>query len=74
MSLRTKWALGGVLGGGALAGLLATGSSALAVYFARRVITPVRQRAADQEVLAVIREGSGRQVILAATPDTIVDG
>lgn len=74
MSLRAKWALGGVIGGGALASLLATGSSALALYFARRVITPARQRTADQEVLAVLREGGGRQVILTATPETTVDG
>jgi pimeloyl-ACP methyl ester carboxylesterase len=74
MSLRAKWTIGGIIGGGALAGLLATGSSALALYFARRVITPVRQRAADQEVLAVIREGHGQQVILAANADTTVDG
>jgi pimeloyl-ACP methyl ester carboxylesterase len=74
MSLRAKWALGGAIGGGALTGLLATGSSALALYFARRVITPVKQRAADQEVLAVIREGDGLQVILAATPETTVEG
>ena len=74
MSLRTKWAIGGAIGGGALAGLLATGSSALAVYFARRVITPARQRASDQEVLAVIRDGQRQQVILAANEDTTVDG
>jgi pimeloyl-ACP methyl ester carboxylesterase len=74
LSLRAKWTIGGVIGGGALAGLLATGSSALALYFARRVITPVRQRAADQEVLAVIRDGQGQQVILAANSDTTVDG
>ncbi|MET3719696.1 MULTISPECIES: alpha/beta fold hydrolase [unclassified Arthrobacter] len=74
MSLRAKWALGGVIGGGALAGMLATGSSALALYFARRVITPVRQRASDQEVLAVIRDGEGTKVILAATPETTVEG
>lgn len=74
MSLRAKWTLGGVIGGGALAGLLATGSSALALYFARRVITPVRQRAADQEVLAVLRDGERMRVILAATPETTVEG
>jgi pimeloyl-ACP methyl ester carboxylesterase len=74
MSLRAKWAIGSVIGGGALASLLATGSSALALYFARRVITPARQRAANQEVLAVIREGEGQQVILAANEDTTVDG
>jgi len=69
-----KWAVGGIIGGSAAAGLLAAGSSALALYFARRVITPVRVREEDQEVLAVIREGRGLQVILKATPDSTVDG
>lgn len=69
-----KWALGGIIGGSAAAGLLAAGSSALAVYFARRVITPARVRDEDQEILAVIREGHGLQVILAATPDNTVEG
>lgn len=68
------WAAIGALVGGGLAALLAAGSSALAVYFARRVITPVRIRVEDQEVLAVIRDGTQRSVILAATPDTTVDG
>ncbi len=57
-----------------MAALLAAGSSALAVYFARRIITPVRIRVEDQEVLAVLRDGVQRSVILAATPDTTVDG
>jgi pimeloyl-ACP methyl ester carboxylesterase len=74
MSLGTKWAIGGAIGGVSLAGLLATGSAALAVYFARRVITPSRQRTADQEVLAVIRDGQQQQVILAATDDTTMEG
>jgi uncharacterized protein len=69
-----KWAVGGIIGGSAAAGLLAAGSSALALYFARRVITPVRVRDEDQEVLAVIREGRGLQVILKATPESTVDG
>ncbi|WP_354188926.1 alpha/beta fold hydrolase [Arthrobacter sp. UYCu712] len=69
-----KWALGGIIGGSAAAGLLAAGSSALAVYFARRVITPARVRDEDQEILAVIRDGHGLQVILAATPDNTVEG
>lgn len=73
-SLRTRWAVGGAIAGGSIAGLLATGSSALAVYFARRVITPARQRASDQEVLAVIRDGSSLQVIFSATEDTTVEG
>lgn len=74
MTLRAKWTLGGAIAGGAAAGLLGAGSSALALYFARRVLTPSRARPADQEVLAVIREGRGLQVILAATPDATTDG
>ncbi|WP_284976027.1 alpha/beta fold hydrolase [Arthrobacter sp. efr-133-TYG-104] len=73
MSLRTKWALAGMVAGGTLAGLVGAGSSALAVYFARRVITP-GARHEDQEVLAVIKGDDGLQVILAATPDTTIDG
>lgn len=74
MTLRAKWTLGGIIAGGAAAGLVAAGSSALALYFARRVITPARQREEDQEVLAVIREGRGLQIILAATADSTIDG
>ncbi|TVU59893.1 alpha/beta fold hydrolase [Paenarthrobacter nitroguajacolicus] len=73
LSPRTKWAIAGFLAGGTLAGLVGAGSSALAVYFARRVITPAA-RHEDQEILAVIRGDKGLQVILAATPDTIIDG
>ena len=69
-----KWALGGIIGGSAAAGVLAAGSSALALYFARRVITPAKFRDADQEILAVIRDGRALQVILAATPEATVDG
>lgn len=73
LSPRTKWAIGGFLAGSSLAGMLAAGSSALAVYFARRVITP-GARHEDQEVLAVIRAETGLQVILAATPDSTING
>jgi len=69
-----RWAVGGMIGGGAAAGLLAAGSSALALYFARRVITPVKVRDEDQEVLAVLRDGDALRIILKATPDSIVDG
>ena len=74
MSSSAKWAVGGVIAGGAAAGLLGAGSSALALYFARRVITPVRVRDENQEVLAVIRAAGGLQIILAATEDTTVEG
>jgi alpha-beta hydrolase superfamily lysophospholipase len=74
MTLRAKWTLGGIIAGGSAAALLGAGSSALALYFARRVLTPARVRAADQEILAVIREGRDMQVILAATPETTHNG
>ena len=74
MTLRAKWTIGGAIAGGAAAGLLGAGSSALALYCARRVLTPARARPADQEVLAVLRDGRGLQVILAATPDATLDG
>lgn len=73
LSLRTKWAIAGILTGTSLAAFVGAGSSALAVYFARRVITPSAKNA-DQEVLAVIQGDAGPQVILAATPDATVDG
>ena len=73
MSARAKWTVAGIVAGSGIAGLLGAGSSALAAYFARRVITP-SVREADQEVLAVVRGDQGLQVILAATPDTVVDG
>ena len=37
------------------------------------MITPVRSELPDQEILAVVRDGR-QQVILAATPDTTVEG
>ncbi|MEZ2388645.1 alpha/beta hydrolase family protein [bacterium RCC_150] len=73
MPLRAKWTVAGIAVGSGIAALLGAGSSALAAYFARRVITP-SIREADQEVLAVVRGDSGLQVILAANPDTTVDG
>lgn len=73
-SLSAKWAIGGVIAGSSLAGLMGAGSSALALYFARRVITPARIRDENQEILAVIREGNRQQVILDATDDATVEG
>lgn len=48
----------------------AAGSLAAAAYFARRVLTPERQRPDDTEILAV-RDG---RVVLSATPETVVPG
>ncbi|WP_415855270.1 alpha/beta hydrolase family protein [Sinomonas sp. G460-2] len=56
------------------ASAVAASSSALAAYFARRIVTPERVKNEDQEVLAVQGSGSERRVILRATPETVVDG
>ena len=48
----------------------AAGSLAAAAYFARRVLTPERQRPDDTEILDV-RDG---RVLLSATPETVVPG
>jgi pimeloyl-ACP methyl ester carboxylesterase len=68
------WALAGAGGALALASAVAASSSALAAYFARRIVTPERTKAEDQEVLAVQGEGPGRRVILRATEETRADG
>ncbi len=69
-----KWgALGaGAAGAGAIA--VVTATSGLAAYFARRVVTPEKQRLDDLAILAVITDGPRLQVVLEATPDTIIEG
>lgn len=71
---RAVWVLAGAGGALALASAVAASSSALAAYFARRVVTPERVKAEDQEILAVQGEGRDRRVILRATEETRVDG
>jgi len=73
MSARARWTLAGIAAGGGLAALVGAGSSALAAYFARRIITP-SVRDADQEVLAVVRSDDGLQIIMAATEDSTSHG
>ncbi|WP_115787409.1 alpha/beta hydrolase family protein [Arthrobacter silvisoli] len=73
MSARARWTLFGIAAGGGLAALFGAGSSALAAYFARRIITPAI-RDADQEVLALVRGDDGLQVIMAATEDSTSHG
>ena len=73
MSARARWTLAGIAAGGGLAALVGAGSSALAAYFARRIITP-SVRYADQEVLAVVRSDDGLQIIMAATEDSTSHG
>lgn len=71
---RSFWALLGAGVGLGAASAVAASSSALAAYFARRIVTPERVRTEDQEVLAVQGSGPERRVILKATQETVVDG
>ncbi|MCH6470546.1 alpha/beta hydrolase family protein [Sinomonas terrae] len=71
---RSFWALLGAGVGLGTASAVAASSSALAAYFARRIVTPERVRIEDQEVLAVQGTGAQRRIILKATPETVVDG
>lgn len=71
---RSFWTLLGAGVGLGAASAVAASSSALAAYFARRIVTPERVRVEDQELLAVQGIGGERRVILKATPETVVDG
>lgn len=73
----TPWVRATVLGAGtglAAGTALAAGASALAGYFARAVVTPVRERREDLEILAVVRGSRGDDVILPVTAQTVVEG
>lgn len=74
---QTPWARSVVSGAGAglAAGMVLTAAaSAFAAYLARVVVTPVREESADVEILAVIQDSEGLQVVLTSTPETIVTG
>src|SRR5690606_14368260 len=59
---------------GAGAAVVVTATSGLAAFFARRIVTPEKHRVDDVAILAVISDGPALQVVLEATPDTIIDG
>lgn len=69
-----SWALLGV-GIGAAAGSVFAGSvSALAAYFARRVVTPDAEPDQSLEILALVRTAEGSDVILSANKDSTAPG
>lgn len=68
-----RWAVLGAGTGVAAGSLLAASASALAGYFARQVVTPVR-RAEDLAILAVVHGAEGLEVILPATAETTAPG
>lgn len=73
----TPWARSVTLGAGTglAAGMAVTAfASAVAGYFARVVVTPVKERVEDLEILATVRGSDGDEIILPATPEMMVDG
>lgn len=69
-----KWGAVGAVAAGSCAIAVVTATSALAAYFARRVVIPERRRVDNVAILAVISHGPTMQVVLEATADTIIDG
>ncbi|AIX99869.1 hypothetical protein ART_0271 [Arthrobacter sp. PAMC 25486] len=69
-----KWGALGAAAAGTCAAVVVTATSGLAAFFARRVVTPEKHRVDDVAILAVIADGPALQVVLEATPDTIIDG
>lgn len=64
----------GVASALAATALLGAGSSALAAYFARRIITPDRVKSEGEELLAVVQGEGGPEAIFRATPENTGDG
>jgi hypothetical protein len=51
---RARWLLLGAVAGATAGSVLAGATSGLASYFARQVLTPVREHVQDLEILAVV--------------------
>ncbi len=60
----------GLAAGTVLAGIM----SSVSAYLARMVVTPAHEPAETLEILAVIEDSDGLQVILPVTEDTVVEG
>ena len=60
--------------GAALASSAAGAVSGLAVYFARQVVTPARNRDENLDILAVVGSAGHQTVILPANDDTTIEG
>ncbi|MDJ0314659.1 alpha/beta fold hydrolase [Arthrobacter sp. H35-D1] len=69
-----KWGALGAAAAGAGSLAVVTATAGLAAYFARRVVTPEKQRVDDLAILAVIADGPKLQVVLEATADTVIEG
>lgn len=69
-----KWAALGIATGAGALSVAATGSSALAGYFARRVVTPEKSQPEALPILAVLREKEELHIVFPVTEETVVDG
>src|SRR6185312_1799746 len=71
---RARWLLLGAVAGATAGSVLAGATSGLASYFARQVLTPVREHVQDLEILAVVGTWPEQEIILPATLDTTAPG
>lgn len=69
-----KWGAAGIAAACSGAVVVVTATSALAAYFARRVVIPDKRRIDNVAILAVISHGPTTHVVLEATAETVVDG
>lgn len=69
-----RWMGVGAIAGAGLGSLLAGATSGLASYFARQVLTPVREHDQNLAIYAVVGSSQHQEVILPATPDTTAPG
>ncbi|HEX2246875.1 MAG TPA: lipase, partial [Arthrobacter sp.] len=63
-----RWLGVGAIAGAGLGSLLAGATSGLASYFARQVLTPVREHDQNLEIYAVVGSSQHQEIILPATP------
>lgn len=71
---KARWLLLGAVAGATAGSVLAGATSGLASYFARQVLTPVREHVQDLEILAVVGTWPEQEIILPATVDTTAPG
>lgn len=69
-----SWALAGAGVGVAVGSLVAAGASAVAGYFARQVVVPVKVPVETLDILSVIQGPQGFEVILPMTEETLAPG
>nr|WP_150110096.1 alpha/beta fold hydrolase [Arthrobacter crystallopoietes] len=69
-----RWITLGAMVGAGTGSVLAAASSGIASYFARQLLTPVREHVQNLEILAVVGSEEHPEIILPATVETTAPG